>query len=421
MDRSTSLGQRVALGGLPAIPINQIPRIKGVPKPSNDVFKKSTALLVTPPSTPPQPVYDQSSTSVDTITAQLSGRVSLEATHDEALEPRINQEIEQENLTLQQTPKICHKRFRYHEELGRGVWSSVLRATEIPDVASLQLSPPASPKNDVECMFLHTFAVKKPSRRDACEILQHEARILSYLHKNPDAMSFLVPFHGLCPADNSLVLDALPINLETYTKTAAQKPSTSKTIYDPVIGREEWSNAARNLVSGLAFLHQNDCIHGDIKPSNVLLRFDGNGKMIPLYCDFSSSRLQCATATPGKCEQITAVTTEYASPELLEALRLNGATPAVATTASDVFALAVTLLTAATGQSPYAGLRMQCQKLAMAKEGLPLEYARSGEQASRVMKGKLVDKYLWTSLTKNAENRCGARLWLEKIGESVTS
>lgn len=146
---------------------------------------------------------------------------------------------------------------------------------------------------------------------------------------------------------------------------------------------------------------------GDIKPANVLLRPNGADPAegyTPLYCDFSSS---CILGSPneegsGQAQQLTAVTPDFASPELLSSLsNIN----AVATTASDTYALAVTLIVAATGSSPYAGARMELQKLSMAREGRVLDFARYGEQGTRVMKGKLVDRCLRHALEKDVTRR----------------
>ena len=417
MERSTSRGLRVTLGDLPAVPLDQIPKVKTVKPSPTEVSKHGVTCSVTPPSTPPQPESDH---SVEGIATRFPDSLSIGARKDEAIESNPQQGKQYRDSPIPQTPKLCHKKYHLHKELGHGVWSTVFYATEAPDVPLVLVpdgsppSPPTSPKDSAESNSSKAVAIKKPRRRDAHKILRREANILTYLDRHSDVGSFVVPFHGFCIADNSLVLDVVPYNLEAYTEAAKQRPLSTKTMFDPIIGGEEWLRLARSLVNGLAFLHENDCIHGDIKPSNILLRLDVDDKLLPLYCDFSSSRIHYANTSIEEHEEISAVTTDFTSPELLEALQRKGATPAIATAASDVFALAVTLLSAATGQSPYACLRMECQKLAMAKEGLPLEYARRGEQASRVMKGKLVETILWTALERSLQRRCEARAWKER-------
>lgn len=79
--------------------------------------------------------------------------------------------------------------------------------------------------------------------------------------------------------------------------------------------------------------------------------------------------------------------------------------------ASDVFALGVTLMVAATGEWPYAGARGEMQRLAMARVGRPLEFARGGEQGTRIMKGKLVVRVLEGSLEEDEGRRVRAEEW----------
>lgn len=235
-------------------------------------------------------------------------------------------------------------------------------------------------------------------------------------------------------------------------------------MFDPVVGTAEWAHLTTKLIDGLAFLHSARCVHGDIKPANILLRPSSTFPFpSPLYCDFSSSHIgrRLCTTTSSKAvgatgedshdaddefsssndeddddekggndnnsnnkkrkkkeeeeiEPVSAVTPDYASPELLAALRSGKAT---ATQASDVFGLATTLLMAAIGQSPYsAGGRMEVLKLAMAREGRPMDFAQGGENASRVMRGKLVDKVVKGGLMRDVGGRSTVWEWRDGIG-----
>lgn len=284
-------------------------------------------------------------------------------------------------------------------------------------------------------------------------------------------------FHGYDISQSSLVLEAVPLSLETHAIAAAKAARlalSTKNMFDPVIGPAEWAHLAAKLIDGLAFLHSARCVHGDIKPANILLRPSSTFPFpAPLYCDFSSSHIShhpLCTATANsktlaatseeshdvedefsstddddhaadgegnnnpknmkinkkklkeeggerekeeEIEPVSAVTPDYASPELLSALHSGKAT---ATQASDVFALATTLVMAAIGQSPYysAG-RMEVLKLAMAKEGRPLDFAQGGENASRVMKGKLVDKVVREGLVRDVGGRSNVWKWKERV------
>lgn len=284
-------------------------------------------------------------------------------------------------------------------------------------------------------------------------------------------------FHGYDFSQSSLVLEAVPLSLETHAIAAAKAARlnlSTKNMFDPVVGTVEWAHLATKLIDGLAFLHSARCVHGDIKPSNILLRPSSTFPFpSPLYCDFSSSHIgrPLCTTTSSKAvaatgedshdaddkfsssndedededednddddegdennnsrknkkrrrrrkegedvEPVSAVTPDYASPELLAALRSGKAT---ATQASDVFALATTLLMAAIGQSPYsAGGRVEVLKLAMAREGRPMDFAQGGENASRVMRGKLVDKVVKGGLIRDVDGRNSVWEWRDGVG-----
>jgi len=152
-------------------------------------------------------------------------------------------------------------------------------------------------------------------------------------------------------------------------------------------------------------------------PTSYDLPFDA------LYCDFSSAQYFPPSADPSTLEEVSAVTTEYTSPELLSSFYTNTSPPprAVATRASDVFALGVTLLFAVTGESPYGAARLEIQKVGFAREGRPVDFVRMGQQGSRVMRNGVVDQVLCGektglgALRKNAEERWDAETWSKFI------
>ncbi|KAL9008645.1 MAG: hypothetical protein Q9173_006252, partial [Seirophora scorigena] len=270
-----------------------------------------------------------------------------------------------------------------YDELGRGAWSTVYCATEGFKVQPSPLpTPPTSPTSSPgKAVIDRLLAIKTVARRDGQKILYQEARVLTYLHSSPEASRFLVPFHGYDQTSQSLVMDAVPLNLDTHARSCLEKARlnfSTRTMFDPVCGTSVWQSLATQLTSGLAFLHEASCIHGDIKPANVLLQPNGADPAegyTALYCDFSSS---CILDGPNgedsdQSRQLTAVTADFASPELLSSL---SNVSALATTASDIYALAVTLTVAATGSSPYAGASMEMQKLSMIREGRVLDFAR---------------------------------------------
>ena len=411
MSKSSIL--RPALAELPARPLNQRPKLASTKTSPTEAPQTSANQTLTPPSTPPRPGNIRASISTDGIEARLSAAINHQDGRPRALDAITISRSDECSRSPQTELKLCHKKYQLHEELGRGVWSNVYAASEVCQPAMSDIfpfSPPSSPIGPPSSIRPKSLAVKKPSRRDGMKVLEKEAKILTSLHSDEQASSYIVLFHGFDAVNQSIVLDSVPLNLEVYVKSARQRPLSTKTMFDPIIGAEQWTNLVDCLISGLTFLHSRGCVHGDIKPANILLQLDPIDKITPLYCDFSSSRI--TTGTPlEEAEEVSAVTADYTSPELLEALHKRNNGRAVATFASDIFALAVTLLFAATAESPYACARMDFQRLGMAKEGTPLEYARRGEQASRIMKGRAVERALRDALAKEPEKRLTVEEW----------
>ncbi|KAL9034412.1 MAG: hypothetical protein Q9214_007054, partial [Letrouitia sp. 1 TL-2023] len=415
--------------------INSVEKKKVLHLPSTPTTEKSCPVLMTPPITPPKPDIQRAPASSDVVSLV---RLSLK---DEGLGKGIVGPSKK-SLTWEETlPQPSRKQYWIlgssssgHEEFGRGVWSIVFRAIETQDLNSSQpLTPPTSPLNgSSRPSTSELLAIKKPARRDAYKILRHEARILTYLHSFDQAAAYLVPFHGYDASRSSLVFGAVPLNLDTHSATAAKSARanfSTKTMFDPVTGVQTWQSLAQQLIAGLAFLHSKGCIHGDIKPANILLRpgekTGSSQSFIPLYCDFSSAtieydRLSQNAGQQQQQQQITALTPDFTSPELFSSL-IGSTSNAVATPASDVYALGVTLLVAATGESPYAGVRLEMQKLSMAREGKVLEFARQGSQGTRIMRGRGVERCLKGALEKRVEERWEIKKWTEEVEQVVGS
>ena len=92
---------------------------------------------------------------------------------------------------------------------------------------------------------------------------------------------------------------------------------------------KERLNLIKKICDAVGFLHLNLITHGDIKPSNILIRPDGHPKLI----DFGISQLSAEAGT--KPIKLSGATPGYASPE-----QLNGE---AITTLADLFALGATM------------------------------------------------------------------------------
>jgi len=100
-----------------------------------------------------------------------------------------------------------------------------------------------------------------------------------------------------------------------------------------------------DVLEAVAYAHANLIVHRDIKPSNVLVRNDGQAKLL----DFGIAKLLEGEGHAGAVTQLTregggALTPEHAAPEQV--------TGGPVTTATDVYGLGVLLYVLLTGQHP---------------------------------------------------------------------
>ncbi|KAG8723134.1 hypothetical protein FRC09_004589 [Ceratobasidium sp. 395] len=97
-----------------------------------------------------------------------------------------------------------------------------------------------------------------------------------------------------------------------------------------------------DISEGVAYLHRNDMIHGDIKGANVLISGEGVAKLTDFGCTKLKSSTLCYTTTTGGLE----FSMRWAAPE-----RLSGV---ISSKEVDVYALGMTLLEAVTGAVPFS-------------------------------------------------------------------
>ncbi|KAL8824938.1 MAG: hypothetical protein Q9170_007993 [Blastenia crenularia] len=390
--------------------------------PETPVNEKSCPMSLTPPSTPLASKAARPTSSLELGYAETAGEGDADS------KPTLTPIAQQVPCRETAIPRPCTTRYQRqgsassgYQELGHGAWSTVFRATECLQPQPSPFTPPTSPVSGPSKPDRgRLLAVKTAARRAARDVLYQEARILTYLHSYPSASNYLVPFHGYDTASQSLIMDAVPLNLEMHAKSclqSARQNLSTRTMFDPVCGNQDWQSLATQLIDGLTFLHGKSCVHGDIKPANILLQPKSDsqaGAYMALYCDFSSSQILSNhnRNNDDQSQQLTALTPDFASPELFSSLHGRGAVP---TTASDVYALGVTLIVAAIGTSPYAGASMEVQKLSMAREGRALDFARNCEQGSRAMKGKIVERCLKHALEKNIDKRSTVAEWRTEI------
>ncbi len=98
------------------------------------------------------------------------------------------------------------------------------------------------------------------------------------------------------------------------------------------------------VCAALGYAHQNDVVHRDVKPANVIVRPDGVAKLL----DFGIARQENRTTDHSLTETGGVIgTVPYMAPERLRGAPLDGR--------SDVFATGVLLFQFLTGRLPFAG------------------------------------------------------------------
>ncbi|KAK3132539.1 hypothetical protein QOZ80_6AG0524100 [Eleusine coracana subsp. coracana] len=101
--------------------------------------------------------------------------------------------------------------------------------------------------------------------------------------------------------DEMLIIHDLAVNGSLANLSVKRKPGSS-----PVnLGWSARLRIARGVARALAFLHDKKWVHGNVKPSNVLLDAD----MEPLLADLGMDRLVRTTADSGSHQHMSSVTT----------------------------------------------------------------------------------------------------------------
>jgi serine/threonine protein kinase len=159
------------------------------------------------------------------------------------------------------------------------------------------------------------------------QLFEDEARQLQQLGKNHPQIPTL---HAYFNQDNSLYLVQEFIEGKTLTQELNEQGCFSE---DKI-----W-NILKELLPVLKFIHDNQVIHRDIKPDNIIRR-DSDGQLVLI--DFGASKL----VTNTKGQQGTQIGTHGYSP--LEQMKSGEAYPA-----SDLFSLGATCFYLLTGINPF--------------------------------------------------------------------
>jgi Protein kinase domain len=382
----------------------------------------SSLRIITQLTPPTSPKLVRSNTGFDNVSA--AGRKSSKPSSHSQSRVQSHDGAEDSFTTLK-CPfdvDIAKNHAGWPQLFGQGAWSKVYKATGRAKCLSTSsepgvLTPPPSPETHVPLLV----AVKAPLSPASRCILENEGFTLTHLNRIPNHKRFIVPFYGIISSTSSIVLEPIPLPLSDHITTCSRLRRSSDTdlvSIGPILGSiSTWLNLATKLTRALSWLH-NDAgvVHGDIKPGNILLspiRSSGTTfPFQPLLIDFSSSHLLPSNTTTQYT--LSALTREFTAPELLSPAVLRDPS-STATTASDVFSLAVTLIVAATGElNVYPGNVWQRQYMATQGWNV-LDFVRSGDSGMRVPLGGLVETIVQPAVRRVEEGRIDASDWKDLI------
>ncbi|GAX41443.1 protein kinase [Tolypothrix sp. NIES-4075] len=211
---------------------------------------------------------------------------------------------------------LLKNRYRIIRPLGSGGFGKTFLAEDEDKLKEHCVVKQLAPK------VLGTSALLK-----SMQLFEDEARQLQQLGKNHPQIPTL---HAYFNQDNCLYLVQEFIEGKTLTQELNEQGCFSE---------EKIWNLLKELLPVLKFIHDNQVIHRDIKPDNIIRR-DSDGRLVLI--DFGASKL----VTNIKGQQGTQIGTHGYSP--LEQIKCGEAYPA-----SDLFSLGVTCFHLLTGINPF--------------------------------------------------------------------
>lgn len=223
---------------------------------------------------------------------------------------------------LPEVGEIVKDRFELIDELGRGGMGAVFRARDLRKVEALDPDPYVAIK------FISGALI---GFERAFVALQREAKNAQRLN-HPNIVK-VFDFDR----DGTLVF----LTMEVVHGDALHKRLRDSSA--PLSARER-AHIAHGMLAGMAYAHERDVSHADLKPSNMMLDSNGDLKIL----DFGIAR-RAEYDTVFDADDLFALTIDYASPEMLERQR--------PTPSDDVYALGCIIYAMHAGGHPFNHVR----------------------------------------------------------------
>ncbi|XP_061081584.1 striated muscle preferentially expressed protein kinase-like isoform X2 [Conger conger] len=286
--------------------------------------------------------------------------------------PETEEAMEDEESVLRKMRRLTDY-YDIHKEIGRGAFSYVKRVTE------------KAGKAEFAAKFMSARAKKKTSALREMSLLSRlDHQRIVYFHDAFEKKNAVIVITELCHEEF----------LEKLTKKSSVMESEIRSI-------------VRQLLEGVGYLHQNNIMHLDIKPENILMA-DSGGEQIRI-CDFGNAM----ELTPDEAQYCKYGTPEFVAPEIVNQTPVSKAT--------DIWPIGVMTYLCLTGVSPFAGENDRSTVLNIRNYNVAFEESMFADLC-REAKGFVIKLLVAERLRPDA-NECLRHPWFKMLtkGKSIST